>query len=107
MKMRLIVCFLLLSSVFVSADLSVSCQEKSDCILALGNEAYTCVDSVCQKGIEQEDPVIVLEPKQKNVEWGFVILEEKKDMCSSCFSFAPEQKRDVWWKNIFDFMIYL
>ncbi len=108
MKKEVILFFLIVSSVFVSGELSVSCQEESDCRLALGDSSYHCVDSFCQKD-GNEEPLLTLEAKTEDISWDLVVVEEKKELCpaEACLSFAPGEDRDTWVSRFINFLFYL
>lgn len=109
MKVEVIILILLLSIVFVSGELSVSCTQDSDCALALGDERYSCVHSMCEKESLEEKEIVSLRPQQKELAWSLVSVEEKEEICAAeqCLFFAPEEEDDSWWRNILDFLFYL
>lgn len=104
MKVGVIILILLLCTLSVSAELSVSCVKDSDCHLALADQSYSCVASSCVKYLEK-NTYVSLEPAQKSLDWDIAVIEEKKDVCSSC-KFAPEKEKNIW-KKILDFILYL
>lgn len=108
MKIVVILFFVVLSSMFVSADISVSCRQDSDCHLALADDSYFCIDSLCEKGTSDE-AVLTLEAKTRDLTWDLIVVQEKKEFCpgDTCLSFAPKNEKETWLSRFIDFFLYL
>ena len=110
MKVGVIILILLLSTVLVNAELSVSCTRNSDCTLALG-DAYSCIEAFCVKADAEESVYVVLEAEQQSLNWNLLVLETKEGICSQeegCLFFAPGKERSSFWLfRFFRFVFYL
>ena len=109
MKVGVIILILLLGTVLVRAELSVSCTRNSDCSLALADDAYNCVESFCEKE-KAQDVFVLVEAITVDLEWNILSIQEKEQACNGegCLSFAPEKERSTFWLfRFFRFVLYL
>ena len=112
MKIEVAIVFtLLLSMVFVSADLHVPCSSDRACSVSLGG-GYSCIERICESSTVSEAPVaptMGLIPQTKTLSWDlFSVQETSSSPCSgnNCLSFAPETSKNSFQKFI-DFVLYV